>query len=47
MGLGPRRLAFGVVLPPAVEELDYQLVFLGVDRDHRLVLSSEGGDRAV
>ncbi len=47
VGLGPRRLAFGVVLPPAVGELAYQLFFLGADRDHRLVPSSEGGDLAV
>src|SRR3954449_333627 len=41
MDLGPPRLAFGAVLGALVGIVADQLLLLGVDRDHRLMVSLE------
>ena len=47
MDLGPPRLALGAVLGALVGEVADQLLLLGVDRDHRLIVGLEGQDLGV
>ena len=47
MDLGSPRLAFGAVLGALVGVVADQLLLLGVDRDHRLIVSLEGQNLGV
>src|SRR3954466_15377250 len=43
MDLGAPRLALGAVLGPLVGVVADQLLLLGIDRDHRLIVGLEAG----
>src|SRR6266446_7053623 len=42
-----RRIALGAIFAPVVAEIPDQFLFLGVDRDHRLLFNQSGGHLGV